>query len=347
MRNRLTVLAAMLCLTSIHCAPKAQALMLNGAGATFPYPLYSRWFDAYGKAAPGSNINYQSIGSGGGIRQITERTVDFGASDAPMSAEQMAAAPGILHIPMTLGAVAVVYNLKGVPTGLKLDGATLADIYLGQITKWRDPRLMKLNPGAALPDLPITVVRRSDGSGTTSVFTDFLSLASTRWAGSVGKGTSVNWPVGIGSKGNEGVTGQVKGVEGTIGYVELAYAQTNKLSMAALRNGAGEFQVPAVAGVTAAAAALVKSLPADFRTSLVDAPGKGVYPIASYSYLLVYQDQRDLKKGKILAGFLRWALTEGQKYSEPLSYAPLPKAVAERALERVATLTSKGKPLVP
>ncbi|MBI3566126.1 MAG: phosphate ABC transporter substrate-binding protein PstS, partial [Elusimicrobia bacterium] len=284
MKKLLTLLAA-----AVLAAPAAAAdvAALNGAGATFPYPVYSKWFDEYHKAKPDLQINYQSIGSGGGIRQLTEKTVDFGASDGPMTDEQIGKAGGaVLHLPTVLGGVVPAFNVEGVKE-LKLDGPALSGIFLGTIAKWNDPALVKLNPGVKLPDLPITVVHRSDGSGTSYCFTDYLAKVSPDWAAKVGKGTSVNWPVGLGGKGNEGVSGLVKQNPGSIGYVELIYAMQNSIDHAAMKNKAGEFVKATVPAVTKAAAGAAKTMPKDYRVSITDAPGKGVYPISTFTWLLV------------------------------------------------------------
>ena len=290
----------------------AQAqLLINGAGATFPYPIYSKWFDEYAKVDPSVRFNYQSIGSGGGQKQIIARTVDFGASDGPMSDENLAKAPGkILHIPTVAGADVITYNLPGNPK-LKLDGDAIADIFLGNITKWNDPKIAALNPGVELPDLPASiVVHRSDGSGTTFIFTDYLSSISPVWADSVGKGTSVKWPAGLGGKGNEGVAGQVKQLSGAVGYVELIYAKQNKMPYADVKNAAGNFITPSLDSVTAALA--TAKIPDDFRFSMVNAPGDKAYPISGTTWLLVYEQQKNADKGKKLVEFLNWALTKGE-----------------------------------
>jgi phosphate transport system substrate-binding protein len=327
--------------------PPGQAVTLTGAGATFPYPLYSKWFDVYQQVA-GTRINYTSIGSGGGINQITQGTVDFGATDAPMTDEQLAAVKGqILHIPTTIGAVVVIYNLPGVPQGLKLTPGVVADIFLGDITKWNDPRIAQENPGVTLPDTPIAVVHRSDGSGTTNIFTDYLSAVSPAWKQRVGKGTSVNWPVGLGGKGNEGVTGQAKQTPGAIGYVELAYAVQNKLPYAALQNQAGQFVEPSIDSTTAAAAGAASNMPEDLRVSIVNAPGEQSYPIAGFTYVLLYKEQPDAAKGKALVDFLWWALHDGQSYARDLHYAPLPVELVEKASAKVdvVTATAQSTPL--
>ncbi len=323
----------------------SQATSLTGAGATFPYPLYSKWFDVYEKQT-GVRINYQSIGSGAGIRQIIERTVDFGASDAPMTDEQLAQAPGkILHIPTVLGAVVLTYNLPGVETRLMLSPETIAGIFLGEVTKWNDPRLARDNTGVRLPDSPVVAVYRSDGSGTTNIFTDYLSVVSPTWKTRVGKGTSVNWPVGLGAKGNEGVTGQVKQMPGAIGYVELAYAVQNRLPYAFIQNQAGRFVEPTLDSTTAAAAGAARSVPDDLRVSIVNAPGAESYPIAAFTYLLVYQEQVDPAKGKALVDFLWWALHDGQQYARDLLYAPLPSEVVRKAEAKVNAITAQGRSL--
>ncbi len=316
-------------------------LLITGAGATFPFPLYSKWFSDYNKKLPDLRFNYQSIGSGGGIKQITERTVDFGASDAPMTAEELSKAPGIVHIPTVMGAVVVTYN--GAMQDLKLTPETVSGIFLGSIAKWNDPKLAKDNPGMKLPDAAITVVHRSDGSGTTSIFTDYLAKVSPEWKARVGAGKSVKWPVGLGAKGNEGVTGLVKGTPGAVGYVELAYANQNKLPMAELKNHDGNFVKPTIAGTSEAAAGI--EMPDDFRVSITDAAGKTAYPIASFTYLLAYQDQADKAKGEALVRFLWWAVHEGQASAAPLDYAPLPKAVVAKVEKKLEAFTVQGKPI--
>jgi len=314
---------------------------LTGAGATFPYPLYSKWFDAY-SSKTGVKINYQSIGSGGGIRQLSEQTVDFGGTDAPMSDAELAKAKGgaVLHIPTALGAVAVIYNLAEVTQPLKLTGDVLAAIYQGQISKWGDARIASLNPGVKLPATDILVVHRSDGSGTSYVFTDYLANISSAWAANPGKGKEVQWPVGLGAKGNDGVAGQVKQTPGAIGYVELAYANQNKLSAAMLKNAAGEYVAPAIASVTAAAAGASAKLPSttDYRVSIVNASGTGVYPISSFTWIILYQKQPDPVKGKTLVDFLRWALNDGQAMEAPLDYAPLPDAMRSALMAKLDTV---------
>ena len=314
---------------------------LTGAGATFPYPLYSKWFDAY-SSKTGVKINYQSIGSGGGIRQLSEQTVDFGGTDAPMSDAELAKAKGgaVLHIPTALGAVAVIYNIAEVTQPLKLTGDVLAAIYQGQISKWGDARIASLNPGVKLPATDILVVHRSDGSGTSYIFTDYLANISSAWAANPGKGKEVQWPVGLGAKGNDGVAGQVKQTPGAIGYVELAYANQNKLSAAMLKNAAGEYVAPAIASVTAAAAGASAKLPSttDYRVSIVNASGTGVYPISSFTWIILYQKQPDPVKGKTLVDFLRWALSDGQAMEAPLDYAPLPDAMRSALMAKLDTV---------
>ncbi|HTP66562.1 MAG TPA: phosphate ABC transporter substrate-binding protein PstS [Geobacteraceae bacterium] len=307
--------------------------LINGAGATFPYPLYSKWFSEYAKVDPSVKFNYQSIGSGGGIKQITAQTVDFGASDKPLSDEELRAAGAsggkLLHIPTVMGAVVITYNLPGLKSGLKLKSEDVADIFLGKITKWNDKRISDDNPGVKLPDEPILVVHRSDGSGTTSIFTNYLCSVSPEWAKKVGTGTSVNWPVGLGGKGNEGVAGQVKTTRQSIGYVELAYAFENKLPYASIRNRSGNFVEPSIKTTSAAAAGAAKNMPADYRIALVNQPGKDAYPIAGFTYLLVYEHQKDAVRGKKLVEFLKWELKKGQKMAGALLYAPLPDNVAK------------------
>lgn len=323
-------------------APKEIAI--SGAGATFPFPLYSKWMSEYNKLNPNVKINYQSIGSGGGIRQITSGTVDFGASDAAMSEEDEKKASGKLHhIPSTIGAVVVAFHLDGV-TELKLDGPTLADVFLGKVTKWNDAKIQALNEGAKLPASDIQVVTRTDGSGTTSVFTDYLAVVSSEWKEKVGAGKAVKWPVGLGAKGNEGVTGQVKTTPGAIGYVELAYAKQNKMSVVAMKNKAGEFVAPTPDASTKAASA--KPMPDSLHVSLADAEGAGAYPISAYTYLLVYRDAKDQSKGEALAQFLWWAIHDGQKHASELDYAPLPASVVTQVEARLKGLVFQGKPLL-
>ncbi len=330
---------------SSTASSSSQSVDLTGAGATFPYPIYSKWFSDYAKLT-GVKINYQSIGSGGGIRQLSEETVDFGASDSPMSDEELAKAKGgpIIHFPTVLGADVITYNLPGVSAPLKITPDVIAAIFMGRIKKWNDTRLASLNPGVSLPNQDILVVHRSDGSGTTYIFTDYLTTAVPAWKTSVGKGKEVKWPVGLGAKGNEGVAGQVKQTPGSVGYVELAYAKQNNLPIAAVRNKAGQFVAASVPAVTAAAAGVAKALPAstDYRVSIVDAPGADSYPISSFTWILVYQHQRDAVKGKKLVDFLNWALTDGEKEAVTLDYAPLPTDMAANVKSRLATIDLSG-----
>jgi len=303
---------------------------LNGAGATFPYPIYSKWFSEYHKQHPDVQINYQSIGSGGGIRQVLAGTVDFGATDGPMSDDQLSQAKTkILHIPTVLGAVVPAYNVPGVKEELKFTPDLLAAIFLGRISNWNDAAIAKVNPGVTLPNQPIVVVHRSDGSGTTFVFTDYLSKVSSDWKSAVGKGTSVKWPVGLGAKGNEGVAGMVRQMEGAVGYVELIYAEQNKITYGSVKNAAGSF-IKASLDATKAAAASVKNMPDDFRVSITNAPGKDAYPIASFTWLLIPSQSKEPAKGKILVDFLNWMLESGEPMATQLTYAPLPQAVADK-----------------
>jgi phosphate transport system substrate-binding protein len=303
---------------------------LNGAGATFPYPIYSKWFSEYNKLHPNVQINYQSIGSGGGIKQLQVGTVDFGASDMPLGEEQMKSMPvPVLQLPTVLGAVAPAYNVPGVNAELKFTPQALAGIYLGQITKWNDKAIAGPNPGVNLPDKDIIVVHRADGSGTTFVFTDYLSKISPEWKSRAGSGTSVNWPVGLGGKGNEGVAGLIRQTDGAIGYVELIYALQNHITFGSVQNQAGKF-VKASLGSTTAAAASLKSVPRDFRVSLTNAAGQEAYPIASFTYLLVPKKWKDGTKSKVMVDFLSWMLSQGQSMAEQLNYAPLPKAFVQQ-----------------
>jgi len=320
-----------LILMSAVSTVRADVISVNGAGATFPYPLYSKWFSEYRKVDPGVEINYQSIGSGGGVRQLLEKTIDFGASDAPMKDEQLAkASPAIFHFPMVMGAVVLAFNLPGVTAELRLTPEIVADLFLGKVFYWNDPKIAAANPGVALPDVPVMIVHRSDGSGTTAVFTDYLSKVSPEWKSRVGTGTAVKWPVGLGGKGNEGVTGFLKNSPGAIGFVELLYAEKNKLQVASLQNAAGNFIKPSAASITDAAAGQLKDVPKDFRMSLTNGTGKGAYPIASFTYLLIYKKFTPAKSAKLKA-FLTWALDDGQKMASNMFYAPLPTALALRA----------------
>jgi phosphate transport system substrate-binding protein len=324
---------------------------LTGAGATFPYPLYTKWSSEFQKTTsetkPKVKINYQSIGSGGGIRQITERTVDFGASDAPMSDEQIAKAAGILHLPTCLGAVVLTYNVEGVPSGLKLTPDAAANIFLGKVKKWNDPEIQKENPDTKLPDKDIATVHRSDGSGTTKIFVDYLSAVSPEWKSGPGTNTSVNWPGGLGAKGNEGVSALISSTPNAIGYIELAYAMQNKLTFASLRNKSGKFILPSLESTTAAGANAAAQMPDDLRISLVDGAGEDAYPIAGFTYILAYQEQKDRTKGKALVDFVKWAVHEGQKFTNDLHYAPLPAAVVEKVDKKLSSMTgADGKPLL-
>lgn len=308
---------------------------LNGAGATFPYPMYSKWFSEYHKLHPDIQMNYQSIGSGGGIRQVIAGTVDFGASDGPMTDDQLKEAKlKILHLPTVLGADVPAYNISGVNTELKFTPEALAGIFLGKITKWNDKALTSANPGVNLPDKEIIVVHRSDGSGTTYIWTDYLSKVSSDWQSQVGKGTSVKWPIGLGGKGNEGVAGMIRQLPGSIGYIELIYAVQNNIAYGSVKNAAGNFVKASLESVTAAAASSPK-MPADFRVSITNAPGKDAYPISSFTWLLIPQQSKDAAKGKILADFLNWMVTDGQKMTAALSYAPLPEGVVAKEKDAI------------
>jgi phosphate transport system substrate-binding protein len=327
-------------------AQAAGSVTLTGAGATFPFPLYTKWIDEFTKSRGDLKINYQSIGSGGGIRQMTERTVDFGATDAPMSDEQLSKAPGIIHIPTCLGAVVLTYNLDGVPSGLKITPEAAAGIFLGKVKEWNDPLLQKENPSVVLPKKTISSVHRSDGSGTTKIFVDYLSAVSPEWKSGPGTGTSVNWPSGLGAKGNEGVSGQVSSTPGAIGYVELVYAAQNKLSYASVKNASGKFVMPALESITAAGAGALAKMPEDFRISIVNAEGEGAYPISGFTYILLYKEQKDAAKGKALVDFLKWAVHDGQKLTTGLNYSPLPEELVKKVDATLAGVTGPdGKPL--
>lgn len=340
-------LAAIVALASGAVLPAgAQTVTLNGAGATFPFPLYSKWSQVYA-AERGVRINYQSIGSGGGIRQFIAKTVDFGASDSPMTDEQIGQAGGrVLHIPMVAGAVVPVYNIPGVGQGLNFTPDVLADIFLGKITRWNDPRLARVNPQAALPAADIVVVHRSDGSGTTAIWVNYLSKVSPEWKARVGEGTSVNWPTGLGGKGNEGVAGLVRQTPYALGYVELAYALTNRMTFGNVRNRAGQFVRPSLSTTTRAMAGAVPSMPADYRVFFTDPPGRDVYPIAGFTWILIYGEQPDPVKGKALVEFLWWAAHEGQRYAPPLLYAPLAPQLVRRVEGTLQSVTSGGQPLL-
>jgi len=333
--NKLLMGAALL----LGTVAAAEGLLINGAGATFPAPLYQKWFSEYNKINPNIKFNYQPIGSGGGIKQFSEGTIDFGASDAVMKDDQIAKAPDVVHIPTVLGAVVVAYNVPGL-SSVHLSGETLASIFLGKVTKWNDPAIVADNPGATLPDKAIVVARRSDGSGTNAIFTDYLCKVSPEFKNKVGSGTSVNWPVGLGGKGNDGVTGLVKSTPGAIGYVELAYALQQKLAVAELKNKDGQWVKASIESTTAAAAGV--EMPADYRVSITNAPGKDAYPIAGFTWLLVHRDSKDAAKGTAIVNFLRWAITDGEKMAAPLDYAPLPRSVQERVLKSIDTLTVNG-----
>jgi phosphate transport system substrate-binding protein len=328
------LLTALLGLLSIGGA--SAQMLINGAGATFPQPIYTKWFDEYQKVDNAVRFNYQGIGSGGGQKQILAETVDFGASDGPMSDDALAKAPRTLwHIPTVAGAVVVSYNLPGNPA-VKLDGPTLAGIFLGKITKWNDPAIAGQNSGTTLPDQDIIVVHRSDGSGTSYIFTDYLSSVSPQWKSKVGKNTAVRWPTGLGGKGNAGVAGQIKQSTGAIGYVELAYARQNHLPFADMKNAAGNYITPTIESVVAALASA--TIPDDFRFSMVNSSGEKAYPIAGATWLLIYQQQKDHDKGEKLVQFLKWAFRDGQKMAASLDYAPLPESVQTRVLDRVGQI---------
>lgn len=319
---------------------QAAPLLVNGAGATFPAPLYTKWFAEYHRRYPDLAFNYQAIGSGGGIQQITAGTVDFGASDAPMKDEQLAKVPDVVHVPTVLGAVVVTCNVPGVKA-LRLTPELVSGLFLGKITRWSDPAIAAVNPGQPLPELAVAVVHRSDGSGTTNAFTDYLSKVSPEWRQKVGTGTSVRWPAGLGGKGNDGVAALVKQTPGAVGYVELAYAKQNRLDLAELRNRDGVFVTPSLESTSAAAAGV--TMPADYRVSITDAAGKGSWPIASFTYLLVRRDQADPRKGEALLKFLWWATHDGQKDAAALDYAPLPRPVVAMVEKTLASLTVQGK----
>jgi phosphate transport system substrate-binding protein len=318
---------------SALAAGLSAATQINGAGATFPNVIYTKWFSEYHKLHGDVEINYQSVGSGAGIRQMTNQTVFFGASDGPMTGEQLQAAPGrVLHLPTVLGGVVPVYHIPGVNAELKFTGQVLADIVLGKITKWNDPAITTLNAGVNLPATDIVVAHRSDGSGTTYIWVDYLSKVSPEFKKKVGVATSVNWPVGVGGRGNEGVAGLVSQTPGALGYVELIYALQTRIAYGSVQNASGEFLKASVASVTAAAAEAAKQMPADFRVSITNAPGKGVYPISSFTWLLFYENPKDKAQAKIMVDFMKWALADGQKYCADLGYAPLPEAVVKLEL---------------
>ncbi len=334
------IVAAAVCAAALVTAVAAQNAQINGAGATFPNPIYSKWFDEYNKLHPNVRINYQSVGSGAGIRQVSNQTVFFGATDGPMTNEQLQAAPGkILHFPTVLGAVVPVYNVPNVRSELKFTGQVLADIFLGKIARWNDQAIAKLNAGVTLPNTDITVVHRSDGSGTTYIWVDYLAKVSPEFKSKVGVNTSVNWPTGVGGKGNEGVAGLVTQSPGSIGYVELIYALQNKISYGPVQNMDAEFVKASVESVTAAAAAAAAKMPPDFRVSITNAPGKGVYPISSFTWLLLYESPKDKAQAKIMVDFMKWALTDGQRFAASLGYAPLPEGVVTLEMAALAKVT--------
>ncbi len=330
------VVAVSLVSVHVHAADKT---LINGAGATFPAPIYTKWFQDYNKSHPAVEINYQAIGSGGGIKQLTEKTVDFGASDAPMTDAEIAKVGGaVIHVPTVLGAVVITYNLPTVKQAIKLDGAVLADMFAGRILKWNDPKIAALNAGVALPNTSIIPIYRADSSGTTAVFTEYLKKVSSTW--SAGAGKTVKWPTGVGGKGNEGVTGQVKNTPGAMGYVELTYATAEKLPMAELKNKSGAFVAPSMKAVSEAAAGALKTMPEDFRVSITDAEGKGSYPISAFTYLLINKEMAGVK-GKELVSFLNWAMTDGQKSAPALSYAALPASMVPKIQAKIKTIVAK------
>jgi len=326
---------------SAPAAAQGKVVAINGAGATFPYPIYSKWFDEYSKTHPNVRVNYQSIGSGGGIKQLSAQTVFFGASDMPMTDQQLKDAPHpILHFPTVLGGVVPIYNIPGVTAQLHFSGPTLANVYLGKITKWNDKQIAAENPGVALPATDIAVVHRSDGSGTTFIFCDFLSKTSPEFKQKVGASTSVQWPAGVGAKGNEGVSGLVQQTPGAVGYVELIYSLQNKIPFGAVRNKAGEYVTATLDSVTAAAAGAAAHMPDDFRVSITDADGKDAYPISSFTWMLFYEKPSDKERAKIMTDFLKWALSDGQQFATNLRYAPLPKSVVDKELQVLARISS-------
>jgi phosphate transport system substrate-binding protein len=339
LKKPLGILAITLAVAAATYGVVRASILINGAGATFPYPIYSKWFDEYTKVDSSARFNYQSIGSGGGIKALKDKTVDFGASDAPLSNEEAAQMPGpVLHFPTVMGAVVLAYNIEGVKQPIRLTGPVIADIFLGKIIKWSDPAITGLNPGITFPDDPIVTAHRSDGSGTTYIFTDYLTKASPEWAAKAGKGKSIKWPNGVGGKGNEGVTGVIQQTPGAIGYVELIYALSNKISFATVKNREGNWVVPSLDGVTAAAAGAASDMPADFRVSITDAPGAQSYPISSFTWILLYKQQTDRTKGEALIKFMKWALADGQKYTAALYYAPIPAPVVEKELAQLSQI---------
>jgi phosphate transport system substrate-binding protein len=347
LRTVMLVLALTIIGVAIACngGDGGGTVKLQGAGATYPNPLYQKWISEYGKLNPNIRIDYQSIGSGGGQKQIRERTVDFGASDSFVSDQDLKNVPDLLHVPMVLGAVVITYNLPGLSQPLRFSPDVAADIFLGKIKKWDDARIKADNPGVSLPAADITVVHRSDGSGTTGVWVDYLSKISAEWKEKVGAGVSVNWPVGIGGKGNEGVTGQVKQTPNTIGYVELIYALQNNLPVALIKNRSGNFIPASLESVTAAADGALQNTPDDLRVSITDSPGPNAYPVSSYTYILVYKEQTDAAKGKALVDYLWWCIHDGEKFTGDLKYAPLPDEIVKRAEAKINSITSGGRPL--
>jgi phosphate transport system substrate-binding protein len=340
--------AVVLLLASLACNNNggSGSVTLQGAGASFPSPLYQKWLSEYGKIHANVKIDYQSIGSGGGIKQLKEQTVDFGASDAPMTDADLKSAPGeIVHVPTVLGAVVITYNLEGMKQPLRFSPEALSDIFLGKIKKWNDPKIAADNPGVTLPTSDITVIHRSDSSGTSAVFTDYLSRVSAEWKEKVGAGVSPSWPTGIGGKGNEGVTGQVKNTPNTIGYIELVYAVKNNLPVAHIKNASGNFIEPSIDAVTAAASASAASMPDDLRVSITNAAGAQAYPISSYTYILVYKNQKDAAKGKALVDFLWWGIHDGETFGKELQYAPLPPDIVKKAETKINSVTANGTAL--
>ena len=339
MKSKLTIAVLVIALAITTLKAVSASMLINGAGATFPFPIYSQWFDEYAKVNSAARFNYQSIGSGGGVKALRDKTVDFGASDAPLSDEEAAQMPApVLHFPAVMGAVVLAYNLESIKQPIHLTGPVIADIFLSKIVKWSDPAIVALNPGVAFPDDPIVTAHRSDGSGTTYIFTDYLSKVSPDWAAKAGKGKSVKWPNGIGGKGNEGVTGVIQQTPGAIGYVELIYALSNKIPFATVKNHDGNWIVASLDGVTAAAAGAVAKMPADFRVSITDAVGAQSYPLSSFTWLLLYQQQTDRAKGEALVKFMKWALSDGQKYTAGLNYAAIPPSVVEKELAQLGQI---------
>ncbi len=337
--KKILSMLALLFFSGTGAQVSADVVKITGAGATFPYPLYSKWFSDYNKLNPNVQINYQSIGSGGGIQQLKAQTVDFGASDAPLNSDEEKAMPApVVQIPATGGAVAVVYNLPGVANGLKLTPDLIGDLFMGKVKTWNDAKIAALNPGVTLPNTPVAVVHRSDGSGTTYIFTDYMAKVHSDFYWKVGRGKSVNWPTGIGGKGNEGVAGQVKQTPGAIGYVEYAYAVTNKMTFAALKNKAGKFVEPSPAGTTAAITAMAAQLKKDLSTSITDASGPDAYPISGLTYLMLYKNQKDAVKGKTILGFLKWAMEGGQKVASGLYYSPLSPDIIKLNEDKIASI---------